>query len=57
MSFVLKVEMKTIKKTGEYIAARIPYGYKKEILGGYTKYRIDGEKAAVVKTIFGKSKD
>lgn len=43
------------QKTGEYIAARIPYGYKKEILGGYTKYRIDGEKAAVVKTIFKKT--
>ena len=43
------------QKAGEYIAARIPYGYKKEILGGDTKYVIDDEKAAVVKTIFKKT--
>ncbi len=45
------------QKTGDYIAARVPYGYKKEIIGGDTKYRINVEKAAVVKTIFKKTLD
>ena len=52
ISMKVKSVVKQKQLTGEYIAARVPYGYKKSIDAGKTKYVLDQEKATVVNRIF-----
>lgn len=52
----ISAKVKSIVKqkqiSGEYVAARLPYGYEKTIVKGQTSYVPSSEKAEVVKRIF-----
>lgn len=52
ISAKVKSVVKQKQISGEYIAARLPYGYEKSIVEDQTVYVLSSEKAKVVKRIF-----
>lgn len=52
ISAKVKSVVKQKQILGEYVAARLPYGYEKTIVESQTSYVISSEKADVVKKIF-----
>jgi site-specific DNA recombinase len=52
ISIKVKSVVKQKQISGEYIAARLPYGYEKNIIDGQINYVLSLEKAEVVKKIF-----
>lgn len=52
ISIKVKSVIKQKQLVGDYVAARVPYGYKKSAEGGKTHYVLDQDKAKVVMRIF-----
>lgn len=52
ISTKVKSVVKQKQILGEYVASRLPYGYKKSIFEGRTIFEIDLEKALIVKNVF-----